>query len=53
MLFVRFILIRYITEACLGYFGIRDIHLFIFWDMGYSGIFGYGILKFILGYELN
>ena len=50
-------------EACIGYFGIRDIGLFVrdtgifvcflFWDMGYSGILGYGILKFILGYELN
>ena len=25
----------------------------LFCDMGYSGILGYGILKFILGYELN
>ena len=22
-------------EVCLGYFGIRDIHPFFFWDMGY------------------
>ena len=45
-------------------FGIRDIGLFfkgywdiyvffLYWDMGYSGILGYGILEFILGYELN
>ena len=27
--------------------------VFLFWDMGYSGILGYGILKFILGYKLN
>ena len=50
-------------EACIGYFGIRviglffkgywDICVFLFWDMGYSGILGYGILEFILGYELN
>ena len=26
---------------------------FLFWGMGYSGISGYGILEFILGYELN
>ena len=26
---------------------------FFFGDMGYSGILGYGILEFILGYELN
>ena len=26
---------------------------FLFWDMGYSGILGYGILEFILGYESN
>ena len=39
------------SEACMGYFGIRDIGLF--WDMGYSGILGYGILEIILGYELN
>ena len=46
------------TEACIGYFGIRDIGLFflkgywdicvffffLFWDMGYSRILGYGIL---------
>ena len=40
---------------------IRDIGLFLrntgifflFWDMGYSGILGYGILEFILGYKLN
>ena len=25
----------------------------LFWDMGYSGNLGYGILKFILEYELN
>ena len=52
-----------IKEACIGYFGIRDIGLFFkgywdicvfyFGDMGYSGISGYGILEFILGYELN
>ena len=50
-------------EACIRYFGIRDIGLFfkgywdicvfLFWDVGYSGILGYGILEFILGYELN
>ena len=55
-------------EACIGYFGIRDIGLFskgywdififffccfLFWDMGYLGILGYGILEFILGYKLN
>ena len=27
--------------------------MFLFWDMGYLGILGYGILEFILGYELN
>ena len=52
-----------IIGACIEYFWIRDIGLFfkgywdicvfLFWDMGYSGILGYGILKFILGYELN
>ena len=27
---------------------------YLFWDMGYSGILGYWILEFILGYiELN
>ena len=52
------------SEACIGYFGIRDIGLlfkgywdicgvFLFWDMGYSGILGHGILEFILGYELD
>ena len=52
------------NEACIGYFGIRDIGLFfkgywdicgffLFLDMGYSGILGYGILEFILGYEIN
>ena len=56
-------------EACIGFFGIRDIGLFFkgywdiyvfffvlfcfYWDMGYSGILGYGKLEFILGYELN
>ena len=50
-------------EAWIGYFLIRDIGLFfsgilgylgfLFWDMGYSGILGYGILESILGYELN
>ena len=29
------------------------IFVFLFWDMVYSGILGYGILEFILGYELN
>ena len=24
-----------VNEACLGYYGIRDIHQFLFWDMGY------------------
>ena len=60
-----------INEACIGYFGKRDIGLFFkgywvigffffffclfffFFDMGYSGILGYGILEFILGYKLN
>ena len=50
-----------IIEACIEYFGIRDIGLFFkgYWDicvffiLGYSGILGYGILEFILGYELN
>ena len=46
-----------INEACIGYFGIRDIGLFLrdtgifvflFWDMGYSGILGYGILEIII-----
>ena len=43
----------------LAYF-LRDIGLlffffffFFFFDMGYSGILGYGILEFILGYKLN
>ena len=38
----------------LAYF-LRDTGIFVFfiWDMGYSGILGYGILEFILGYELN
>ena len=50
------------SEACIGYFGIRDIGLFlrdtgifVFFILGY-GIFrnlGYGIFEFILGYELN
>ena len=56
-------------EAYTGYFGIQDIGLFFFlrdigaflffffffcfFDMGYSGILGYGILEFILGYKLN
>ena len=42
-------------EACIRYFGIRDIGLlflrdtgifvfFLFWDMGYSGILGHVIL---------
>ena len=34
--------------------GLRDTVIFVFfyfWDMGYSGILGYGILEFILGYE--
>ena len=41
-------------EACIGYFGIRDIGLF-FRDTGIFVFFilGYGILDFILGYELN
>ena len=49
-------------EACRGYFGIRDIGLFlrdtgifVFFILGY-GIFrnfGIGVLEFILGYELN
>ena len=30
-------------EACLGYFGIRNIHPFLFWYMGNSGILGYEI----------
>ena len=35
-------------------YSLRDTYLcFLFWDMGYSGILGYGILEFILGYELN
>ena len=33
--------------------GYWDICVFLFWDMGYLGILGYGILGFILGYELN
>ena len=42
---LRFYLV--INEACIGYFGIRDIGpflgilgylCFLFWDMGYSGI---------------
>ena len=50
--------ITLIIEACIGYFGLRNIGLFFkgYWDicvMGYSGIWGYWILEFILGYELN
>ena len=59
-----YLCIIHINEACIGYFGIRDIGLifkgywdicifFLFWYMGYSGILGYGILEFILGYEFN
>ena len=33
--------------------GILGYLCFLYWDMGYSGILGYGILEFILGYELN
>ena len=52
-------------EAYTGYFGIQDIGLFFFRDIGaffffffffIYGIFrnlGYGILEFILGYKLN
>ena len=50
-----------ILEACIGYFGIRDWPIFkgywdicvffLFWDMGYLGILGYGLLEFILGYK--
>ena len=29
------------------------LFFFFFFDMGYSGILGYGILEFIFGYELN
>ena len=52
-----------VCEACIGYFGIRDIIglffkgywdiCFLFWDIGYSGILGYGILEFILGYQFK
>ena len=42
----------------MGYWPIfsRDtgiFEFFLYWDMGYSGILGYGILEFILGFELN
>ena len=53
---------KYNVKACIWYFGIRDIGLFFkgYWDIrvffflfwGF-GILGYGILEFILGYELN
>ena len=33
--------------------GYGVLTLFIFLDMGYLGILRYGILEFILGYELN
>ena len=38
-----------------GYWPIFQgiLGFFFFLDMGYSGILGYGILEFILGYELN
>ena len=48
-----------ITEACIGYLGYGILAYFkgywvivlfflLFWDMGYSGVLGYGIFEFIL-----
>ena len=45
-------LITFSHEACIGYFGIRDIGLFFFWGGGILGylwgggfIMGYGIFR--------
>ena len=43
----------WIWDIGLFFHGILGYLCFLFWDMRYSGILGYGILEFIFEYELN